>query len=319
MKSNIDNLIGMYLSGNASETEKKELHAWLKESAENERVFKEAEAIWMSSANLRSEIDSDTDAAWKEFEGLVQKPSARTIRLMPLQIAAAVALLLCTFFVVQFFFSEQAAPVTFANNIIANVDTLEVSAAEEALSEIPDTARLIETPVKHKPFVKRKNKAMQLAMIAVSSEDSAMVFTLPDQSKVYLNRHSKLTYPENFTGVNRVVHLSGEAYFEVNGSQEPFFVFCRDTKSRAMAGAFNITGYEDREIEVSVITGIVEVTKVAPSETRIIIGKGEKVTYDAVDEQFVQSKVTKKERWWKRTSFRNKIRNFINRIIHKNN
>jgi len=68
---------------------------------------------------------------------------------------------------------------------------------------------------------------------------------------------------------------------------------------------------------VSVLEGLVEVTRLERSQTRIIIGKGEKVVYNAETEQFVQAKASKKERWWKRISFRTKIKNFINRIIHR--
>ena len=317
MKSNIDSLIGKHFSGNATAEENLELKAWITRSVENERYFNEAKGIWDASGSLKTEVDSDTDAAWEEFQTLVQKPAPRVFRLEPMRIAAAIILLVCTFFVIRFFFSGSSDTVNFTKNIAANTDTtMEESVAIEPEVVTPDTTPEIQQPVKHKPLVKRKTFT-QLAMIAVSSEDSAMIVTLPDDSKVYLNRNSKLTYAENFSGANRVVHLSGEAYFEISAGTDPFFVYCRDTKSRALASAFNVMGYEDREIEVSVIEGLVEVTKVSPSQTRIIIGEGEKVVYNAVSEQFLQAKATKKERWWKRISFRTRIKNFINRIIHR--
>jgi transmembrane sensor len=316
MKSNIDNLIAKHLSGNSTAGENLELQGWITQSSENERYFIDARNLWNASRSLSLEVESDTDAAWSEFETRVQKP-ARVFRLEPMRVAAAIAFLVCTFFVVRFFISGNQDTVSFTKNIAANADTsFETPIEVQAQISTPDTTPDIQAPVKHKPFVKRKTFT-QLAMIAVSSEDSAMIVTLPDESKVYLNRNSKLTYAENFSGSNRVVHLSGEAYFEVAAGEDPFFVYCRDTKSRALASAFNVMGYENREIEVSVIEGLVEVTKVAPSQTRIIIGKGEKVVYNAENEQFLQAKVTKKEKWWKRISFRTRIKNFINRIIHR--
>jgi transmembrane sensor len=317
MKNNIDNLIGKQLSGNASAEELLEIKAWTGASKENERYFNELQSLWNTAGSLKEEPAGDVDAAWDEFRELTQRPAPRVFHLRPLRIAAAVALFVCTFFAVRYFVSGSRDTVNFANNVASKTDTvLESPFATHNDAATPDTTPEIKEPVKHKPFVKRKNFT-QLAMIAVSSEDSAMVLTLPDLSKVYLNRNSKLTYAENFTGANRVVHLSGEAYFEVAEGNSPFFVYCRDTKSRSMAAAFNVSGYEDREIEVSVLDGLVEVTKVSPSQTRIIIGKGEKVAYNALSEQFLQAKASKKERWWKRISFRTKIKNFINRIIHR--
>ncbi len=317
MKSNIDNLIAKHLSGNSTAGENLELQAWITQNANNERYFNDAKNLWNASKSLASEVDSDTNAAWEEFQTLVQKPEKNTVWFTPLRIAASFAFLVSTFFVVRFYNSGSADTVSFTDNIAAKSDTsFEIPIAVQEEVATPDTTPDIQQPVKHKPFVKRK-KFAQLAMIAVSSEDSAMIVTLPDDSKVYLNRNSKLTYAEDFSGSNRVVHLSGEAYFEVSAGNDPFYVYCRDTKSRALASAFNVIGYENREIEVSVIEGLVEVSKVSPSQTRIIIGKGEKVVYNAENEQFVQAKVTKKEKWWKRISFRAKIKNFINRIIHR--
>ena len=54
-----------------------------------------------------------------------------------------------------------------------------------------------------------------VAMQTVSAGAAISVITLPDQTKVTLNRYSSLTYPDRFKEDRREVQLQGEAYFEV--------------------------------------------------------------------------------------------------------
>ncbi|RAJ81825.1 FecR protein [Chitinophaga dinghuensis] len=72
---------------------------------------------------------------------------------------------------------------------------------------------------------------------------------LPDGTQVWLNAASSLRYPTAFSGNNRTVELSGEAYFDVAPSaRQPFHV--KVIGSRAMdievlGTEFNINAYED--------------------------------------------------------------------------
>ena len=64
-----------------------------------------------------------------------------------------------------------------------------------------------------------------VAMQTVSAGAAISVITLPDQTKVTLNRYSSLTYPDRFTEDRREVQLQGEAYFEVEkDARHPFVV-----------------------------------------------------------------------------------------------
>jgi len=79
---------------------------------------------------------------------------------------------------------------------------------------------------------------------------------LPDGTKVWLNAASSLTYPTTFTGNERKVELTGEAYFEVASKKEyqnqqlenkyvPFFVSTSFQLVKVMGTHFNINAYED--------------------------------------------------------------------------
>ena len=60
--------------------------------------------------------------------------------------------------------------------------------------------------------------------LIVSTNIQTQCIQLPDGSKVTLNRHSQLSYPETFNK-ERIVKLNGEAYFEVSKNpKKPFRV-----------------------------------------------------------------------------------------------
>ena len=84
---------------------------------------------------------------------------------------------------------------------------------------------------------------------------------LPDNSKVYVNSGSVLTYNSTFENV-RMVSLAGEAFINVvPDPQRPFIVNCGDYRVKVIGTSFNIRSYpEDNNFSVFVNEGIVEVS-----------------------------------------------------------
>lgn len=80
---------------------------------------------------------------------------------------------------------------------------------------------------------------------------------LPDGTKVWLNAASSITYPTAFTGKERTVFITGEAYFEVvKNATQPFRVKVNDQLDVEVLGtAFNVNAYED---EVAIRTTLTE-------------------------------------------------------------
>lgn len=78
--------------------------------------------------------------------------------------------------------------------------------------------------------------------------------TLPDGTRVWLNADTKLTYPSRFTGEEREVELTGEAYFEVvpfsiEGSKVPFLVKTAQQEIEVLGTQFNIKAYTDDDVD----------------------------------------------------------------------
>lgn len=85
---------------------------------------------------------------------------------------------------------------------------------------------------------------------------------LSDGSVVQLNAESKLIVPKNFMDNNRIVHLEGEAYFEIvpNPDRE-FLVYANHSVTQVLGTKFNVRAYPDEDkVEVVVAEGKVSIS-----------------------------------------------------------
>lgn len=83
---------------------------------------------------------------------------------------------------------------------------------------------------------------------------------LPDQSKVWLNAKSSISYPTKFVGQERKVKIRGEAYFEVSHRKSmPFRVETGQQVVEVLGTSFNISAYPDDEaIKTTLFQGSVK-------------------------------------------------------------
>ena len=86
---------------------------------------------------------------------------------------------------------------------------------------------------------------------------------LPDGSAVWLDAASSLRYPTAFTGKQRSVELSGEAYFEIAPrSDQPFLITTRGVTVEVLGTEFNLMAYQDEEaIRTTLVSGSVRVVR----------------------------------------------------------
>lgn len=72
---------------------------------------------------------------------------------------------------------------------------------------------------------------------------------LPDGSQVWLNAASSIRFPTAFTGKERKVEITGEAYFEVAKNKAlPFVVKVNDAEVRVFGTHFNVMAYSDEDV-----------------------------------------------------------------------
>ena len=104
-----------------------------------------------------------------------------------------------------------------------------------------------------------------LALREVATEPGQRVnLHLDDGTQVRMNAGSVLRMPGTFSDQVRMVHLSGEAYFEVTGDARPFVVATdRGQMIEVLGTEFNVKSYRDEPFGVVVSGGVVSVREVA--------------------------------------------------------
>lgn len=92
---------------------------------------------------------------------------------------------------------------------------------------------------------------------------------LPDGTKVWLNAASSIRYPTAFTGNERNVEITGEAYFEVaHNKDKPFHVKSNKQVVEVLGTHFNIMAYDDEPaVKTTLLAGKVRVTVTQPQTT----------------------------------------------------
>lgn len=122
-------------------------------------------------------------------------------------------------------------------------------------------------------IVQTDAKADQVVNVVSSNE--VKKDTLPDGSVATLNKHSELSYHSAFKGQTRKVQLKGEAFFNVVPDKtKPFIIAVNDVQVKVVGTSFNIRSLEGTT-EVTVKTGVVQVTK---DGVMVELKAGEKTT-----------------------------------------
>lgn len=97
--------------------------------------------------------------------------------------------------------------------------------------------------------------------LSVPRGSNVVHITLGDGTRVWLNAASSLRYPVAFTGDERKVEITGEAYFEVAHNEAMPFTVTKGAMRVAVLGThFNVNAYNEEEaIRVTLLKGSVRV------------------------------------------------------------
>ena len=119
---------------------------------------------------------------------------------------------------------------------------------------------------------------------AVTSGYEVHKVILSDGTIIWLKGNSTIRYPQEFTGTERHVSLTGEALFEVaKDPGHPFIVSSGDFKATVLGTSFNLKTTA-QNAEVLVLTGKVALTSGTRAE-RIVVMPNQKVSLTHTDQQ----------------------------------
>jgi transmembrane sensor len=125
---------------------------------------------------------------------------------------------------------------------------------------------------------------------------------LSDGTVVYLNAETSVKFPVVFNGSERIVELSGEAYFEVaHDSKRPFKVLCKGQQIKVLGTHFNVNAYDDDQvIKTTLLQGSV---KLNSGGKQVMLTPGEQASL-LTDRSFVINKVNAEDAIsWKKGYF----------------
>ncbi|UNY99017.1 FecR domain-containing protein [Zhouia spongiae] len=105
---------------------------------------------------------------------------------------------------------------------------------------------------------------------------------LSDQTRVYLNSGSELTYPKEFQSNERKVFLKGEAFFEVTKNKNaPFIVSTANKNITVLGTKFNVSAYEDiSESTAVLLEGAIALNDLAALHDPILLHPNEMAAWD---------------------------------------
>ncbi|HXO76568.1 MAG TPA: FecR domain-containing protein [Puia sp.] len=262
-------LIDRYLEGNAS-PEEVEVFFHLLNKGELDRLLKDAavNGVSLEPAPVRRMV------AWKKYS-----------------VAAAVILLVGAgvFFLTRSHKGPEAAPVAnvFKNDVapggnkavltLGDGSRIVLDSAEKGNLASQGKTNIVKTDAGKLAYnVAGANGGATAAPGATVDGKTAFLYntlstpaggqyqvTLADGTKVWLNALSKLRFPNEFSGSDRTVDLTGEAYFEIaKDKSRPFMVRVNGVQVQVLGTSFNVNAYSDEsEIKTTLLEGAVRLVK----------------------------------------------------------
>lgn len=105
---------------------------------------------------------------------------------------------------------------------------------------------------------------------------------LPDSSIIWVNSGSTIKYNNQFSNTNRNIELIGEAFFKVSRNVDlPLIVNSSDLNVKVLGTEFSVMAYpEEKEIQVVLEKGKVELTSLSHANFRQEMRPGELATFD---------------------------------------
>ena len=293
-------LILGHWAGKLSEPEKKELDNWLAQS-EKHRIYFQKWCDDERQNELLSKIGCyDPGEGWQQ---VVRKRNMRRNRRWWLVAAASVAILFGGLAVYRYSKIPVSLPLASEETSIYPGKRMARLITPSGETVLLDTLR--QTDTQQMKLHNDQGRVVIQAACGDANGDQPVYhclevprggefsFLLPDSTTVFLNAESRLRFPDRFVpGSERIVYLSGEAYFDVKRDPRSPFLVCLEHSAVKVTGtSFNVKAYPDDTNEATtLISGTVSMG-IGTTEQWIVLKPGEQGYYDATRKTLVQQTV----------------------------
>lgn len=293
-------LILGHWAGKLSEPEKKELDNWLAQS-EKHRIYFQKWCDDERQNELLSKIGCyDPGEGWQQ---VVRKRNMRRNRRWWLVAAASVAILFEGLAVYRYSKIPVSLPLASEETSIYPGKRMARLITPSGETVLLDTLR--QTDTQQMKLHNDQGRVVIQAACGDANGDQPVYhclevprggefsFLLPDSTTVFLNAESRLRFPDRFVpGSERIVYLSGEAYFDVKRDPRSPFLVCLEHSAVKVTGtSFNVKAYPDDTNEATtLISGTVSMG-IGTTEQWIVLKPGEQGYYDATRKTLLQQTV----------------------------
>lgn len=293
-------LILGHWAGKLSEPEKKELDNWLAQS-EKHRIYFQKWCDDERQNELLSKIGCyDPGEGWQQ---VVRKRNMRRNRRWWLVAAASVAILFGGLAVYRYSKIPVSLPLASEETSIYPGKRMARLITPSGETVLLDTLR--QTDTQQMKLHNDQGRGVIQAACGDANGDQPVYhclevprggefsFLLPDSTTVFLNAESRLRFPDRFVpGSERIVYLSGEAYFDVKRDPRSPFLVCLEHSAVKVTGtSFNVKAYPDDTNEATtLISGTVSMG-IGTTEQWIVLKPGEQGYYDATRKTLLQQTV----------------------------
>lgn len=271
----ITTLFSKYMDSSASEAERLELSALSLEAGNRDLIQELERAYWEKMKEGGEDLSEQEIEKLLTAIGQTNPTKIRVVTLKRIAVAASIFFAVCLGGYFMFFNkggkkSEEIVTTT--------PKDVKAPATNRATITLPDGSIIYLDSANNGKLTQQSNvtvtktadgqivysgKATEVVYNTLSNPRGSKIIDmqLSDGSRVWLNAGSSVTYPIAFTGNDRKVTITGEAYFEiVHDQSKPFYVSKGDMSVQVLGTHFNVNAYDDEPvIKVTLLEGSVKV------------------------------------------------------------
>lgn len=264
------------------------LDQWVQKHSANSQLLEELADTYSLAQQIVQYKKTDTATAFDRFiHTLHRKKRVRTLRIWSYSAAAVLLVALSiSFFLIQHHKTPEE------NSISTSIVQNDILPGTNRATLILSNGKTINLDEQKQEIImgdSSLNYGDGTTLATTVNIETALLKTpragqydivLPDGTKVSLNAESSLEYPVRFTGSERRVKLTGEAYFEVtHDKSKPFHVETKNQDVQVLGTVFNIRSYRTKEF-TTLLSGKVMVKNNATKQSALLM-PGQNVTATA--------------------------------------